>query len=107
MSLIHLLRALDNKLPIQIVYYDDVNEESKRKIVTAAQEDFRSLPHSFEKVAHLFGDKYINSQGKGLQPQEIWFVNAYNSIHKIIVGNFLDSVINYWLVCSILLVSLC
>ena len=49
-SLIHLLRALDNKLPIQIVYYDDVNEESKRKIVTAAQEDFRSLPHSFEKL---------------------------------------------------------
>ena len=88
MSLIHLLRALDNKLPIQIVYYDDVNEESKRKIVTAAQEDFRSLPHSFEKVAHLFGDKYINSQGKGLQPQEIWFVNAYNSIHKNYRGKF-------------------
>ena len=87
-NLIHLLRALDNKLPIQIVYYDDVNEKSKRKIVTAAQEDFRSLPHSFEKVAHLFGDKYINSQGKGLQPQEVWFVNAYNSIHKNYRGKF-------------------
>lgn len=87
-SLIHLLRALNNKLPIQIVYYDDVNEESKRKIVTAAQEDFRSLPHSFEKVAHLFGDKYINSQGKGLRPQEVWFVNAYNSIHKNYRGKF-------------------
>ncbi|RCK64846.1 putative alpha-1,3-mannosyltransferase MNN1 [Candida viswanathii] len=86
--LIHLLRALDNRLPIQIVYYDDVSEDAKKKIVTAAQEDFKALPESFKKVSYMFGDLYLDTKGKGLPPQEIWFVNAYNSIQKNFRGKF-------------------
>ncbi|KAL6450519.1 MNN1 putative alpha-1 [Candida maltosa Xu316] len=87
-QLIHLLRALDNRLPIQIVYYDDVSEESKRKIVTAAQEDFKTLPESFQKVSHFFDSDYLDKNSKGLRPQEVWFVNAYNAIHKNYRGKF-------------------
>ena len=87
-SLIHLLRALDNRLPIQIVYYDDINEESKRRIVTAAQEQFNVLPESFRKVSYMFGDDYLDNNGKGLVPQEVWFVNAYNAIQKHYRGKF-------------------
>ncbi|EMG48001.1 Alpha-1,3-mannosyltransferase, putative, partial [Candida maltosa Xu316] len=87
-QLIHLLRALDNRLPIQIVYYDDVSEESKMKIVTAAQEEYKTLPESFQKVSHFFDSSYLDKSRKGLRPQEVWFVNAYNAIHKSFRGKF-------------------
>ncbi|KAK6889780.1 putative alpha-1,3-mannosyltransferase MNN1 [Candida tropicalis] len=87
-NLIHLLRALQNHLPIQIVYYDDISDDSKRKIVTAAQEEFSDLPESFRKVSYMFGDDYLDNNGKGLVPQEVWFVNAYNAIQKHYRGKF-------------------
>lgn len=79
--LIHLLRALNNKLPIQIVYYDDILEETKKKIVTAGREVIATLPKSFDKVAHHFPPDYLKNE-KGLPEQEIWFVNTYNVIHS-------------------------
>ncbi|KAI5954492.1 hypothetical protein KGF54_002267 [Candida jiufengensis] len=79
-KLIHLLRTLNNKLPIQIVYYDDLSVETKKLIVTAAREEVRALPKSFQKVKHHFPEDYLTSE-KGLPAQEIWFVNTYNVIH--------------------------
>ncbi|RLV94477.1 putative alpha-13-mannosyltransferase MNN12 [Spathaspora sp. JA1] len=80
--LIHLLRALNNKLPIQIVYYDKLSVESKAKIVTAAREPFNSLPKSFNKIAHYFPDDYLTTEENGLPKQEVWFVNTYNVINN-------------------------
>ncbi|RLV91723.1 putative alpha-13-mannosyltransferase MNN1 [Spathaspora sp. JA1] len=75
-NLIHLLRALHNKLPIQIVNCDDISLEVKRKLVAAARDDFVVLPKSFEKVAHNFPQDYLLKDG-GLPKQELWFVNAH------------------------------
>ncbi|KAK6204461.1 mannosyltransferase putative-domain-containing protein [Scheffersomyces amazonensis] len=77
-NLIKLLRALNNKLPIQIVYYDNLSSDSKKKIVKTAREQFKDLPASFSKVRHLFPDDYA----KGLPKQDIWFVNVYNVINE-------------------------
>ncbi|KAK6465776.1 mannosyltransferase putative-domain-containing protein [Scheffersomyces coipomensis] len=80
-NLIRLLRALKNKLPIQIVYYDHISANTKRKIIEAARERFNDLPKSFEKVRHLFGDDYLQSEDQGLPKQDIWFVNTYHVVH--------------------------
>lgn len=77
-KLIHLLRALNNKLPIQIVYYDNLAKETKDKIVTAAREVMVTVPKSFELVSRLFPEDYLTN---GLPQQEVWFVNTYNAIH--------------------------
>ncbi|KAI5949121.1 MNN13 [Candida theae] len=81
-SLIHLLRALNNKLPIQIVYHDNLNDDTKRQIVTAAREDFSHLPQSFQKIAHLFPSDYLDPKSKGLPKQEVWFVNTASVINE-------------------------
>ncbi|EGW32397.1 uncharacterized protein SPAPADRAFT_55855 [Spathaspora passalidarum NRRL Y-27907] len=80
--LIHLLRALNNKLPIQIVYYDKLSTATKEKIVTAAREPFNSLPRSFAKIAHYFPDDYLTAEENGLPKQDVWFVNTYNVINN-------------------------
>lgn len=80
--LIHLLRALGNHYPIQIVYYDNVSDETKKKIVHAAQSKMIDLPESFNKVSHLFPEGYFELQYGGLPKQEVWFVNTYNAIHN-------------------------
>ncbi|KAK6465111.1 mannosyltransferase putative-domain-containing protein [Scheffersomyces coipomensis] len=80
--LIHLLRALNNKLPIQIVYYENLSADSKKRLVTAAREQISSLPASFRKVAHLFPSDYLDKNDHGLPKQEIWFVNVYNVIKE-------------------------
>lgn len=79
-KLIHLLRALNNRYPIQIVYYSSLSEESKRRIVEAARSRFTDLPGSFSNVAHLFPNDYFDPKGKGLPMQEVWFVSVYNTI---------------------------
>lgn len=80
--LIHLLRALGNHYPIQIVYYDNVNEATKEKIINAARRKMIDLPESFHKVSHLFPKDYFETQYGGLPKQEVWFVNTYNAIHN-------------------------
>ncbi|KAL6449559.1 MNN12 putative alpha-1 [Candida maltosa Xu316] len=76
--LIHLLRALNNKLPIQIVYYDNLSKDTKNKIVTAATDLMTTVPKSFENVARYFPEDYLTN---GLPKQEVWFINTYNAIH--------------------------
>ncbi|KAK6204462.1 mannosyltransferase putative-domain-containing protein [Scheffersomyces amazonensis] len=78
LNLIKLLRALDNTLPIQIVYYDNLGANTKKEIVKAAREPFKDLPASFENISHMFRDNYDH----GLPKQEIWFVNAFNAVHE-------------------------
>lgn len=84
-KLIHLLRALNNKLPIQIVFYDNLSKETKDKIVTAAREVMVTVPKSFELVANFFPDDYLIN---GLPQQEVWFVNTYNAIHANFKNKF-------------------
>ncbi|KAK6465775.1 mannosyltransferase putative-domain-containing protein [Scheffersomyces coipomensis] len=84
--LIHLLRALNNKYPIEIVYYEKISPYTKRQIVMAAREQISSLPKSFNNVSHLFPEDYLNIKDKGLPKQDIWFVNVRNVIHQ----NYLD-----------------
>ncbi|KAK6463779.1 mannosyltransferase [Scheffersomyces coipomensis] len=76
--LIHSLRALNNELPIQIVFYDSLSPESKQRVVNAAREDFFTLPDSFLKVKHNFPDDYLID---GLPKQDIWFVNVYSILN--------------------------
>ncbi|KAK6197600.1 mannosyltransferase [Scheffersomyces amazonensis] len=83
--LIHLLRALDNQLPIQVVYYKEVSKESKQRITRAAREDFFTLPESFQKVKHLFPKDYLVN---GLPKQDIWFVDVYTVINDQYRGKF-------------------
>ena len=51
-NLIRLLRALNNKLPIQIIYFNDISQSSKTKIIKAAREEINNFPKSYEKVYH-------------------------------------------------------
>lgn len=78
MRLIHLLRALNNQLPIQIIYHDNLSNKAKQKLVTAAREEYIVLPQSFKRVAKYFPKDY---ETNGLPKQDIWFVNVNNAIH--------------------------
>lgn len=80
-KLIHLLRALNNHYPIQIVYFDEINDDSKTKLVNAARNKMIDLPQSFQKVTQYFPEDYIHNEDGGLPKQEIWFVNVYHAIH--------------------------
>ncbi|KAG7664375.1 uncharacterized protein J8A68_002116 [[Candida] subhashii] len=75
--LISLLRALNNQLPIQIIY-DNLSKSGKQQLINAAREDFVVLPQSFKKVAKHFPSDY---KTHGLPKQDIWFVNVANAIH--------------------------
>ncbi|KAK6465161.1 mannosyltransferase [Scheffersomyces coipomensis] len=77
-NLIALLRALQNTLPIQIVYYDNLSGNSKSRIVRAAREVRRDMPESFDQVR----DQFSNDYDRGLPKQEVYFVNTYSVIHE-------------------------
>ncbi|EGW31033.1 uncharacterized protein SPAPADRAFT_141907 [Spathaspora passalidarum NRRL Y-27907] len=79
-NLIHLLRALKNTLPIQIVNFEPLSFDTKQKLVTAAQSDFITLPKSYDKVAKHLGSDYLGPGG--LPKQEIWFVSVANAIDR-------------------------
>ncbi|CAI5759863.1 unnamed protein product [Candida verbasci] len=81
-NLIHLLRALNNRLPIQIIYHNDVSTSTKSKLVTAAREDFSHLPQSFYKIQDKFPQDYLHPKSNGLPKQELWFINTANTIHE-------------------------
>lgn len=74
-SLIRLLRALDNKLPIQIVSYGQLEEHQKQVLSDVAREPIVDLPSSYSKVAEHLGD-IMESPDRGLRPQDLWYVDA-------------------------------
>lgn len=84
-NLVHLLRALNNELPIQIVSYEELSTGAKEKLVNAARDDFIVFPQSFEKVSYMFPPEYRSG---GLPKQDIWFVNVYQTIHRDFRTNF-------------------
>lgn len=81
-KLIYLLRALNNKYPIQIVYYDGLSETSMQRIINVAREQISSLPKSFKDVKDYFPKDYLNPEDHGLIKQEVWFVSVRNAIHE-------------------------
>lgn len=86
--LIHLLRALNNKYPIQIVNYDNLSKLAKQRIVNAARNKLVDLPASYETVKHNFPPDYFNVKDGGLPKQEVWFVNAFNAVNNNYKGKF-------------------
>lgn len=91
-NLIKLLRALGNKYPIQVVYFDGLSQDSKKLLYQAARDRMLDLPHSFTKVQHQFPENYLDSsdgtQSVGLPPQELWFVNVNQAIRENYRGKF-------------------
>lgn len=85
---IRLIRALDNVLPLQIVYYDDLSPELKQRLVHAAREKMIVPPQSYANVKpEYFKPDYmthVNDRGEmvGLRPQTIHFVNVFHAISK-------------------------
>lgn len=79
-NLIRLLRALNNKLPIQIIYFNDISQSSKTKIIKAAREEINNFPKSYEKVYHG-KQPSVPPSPPPPPPQEVWFVNIYESIN--------------------------
>lgn len=75
-SLIRLLRALKNELPVQIISFGRIGEPQKKALISAARDPLRDLPPSFEKVSNVFEDLILVSEEFGLMQQELWFVDA-------------------------------
>ncbi|WEJ96110.1 mannosyltransferase [Yamadazyma tenuis] len=98
---IHLLRALSNHYPIQIIYYDSLSDETKARIVAAARDKMIDLPESFHKVSKHFPSDYFHIKDGGMPKQEVWFVKTYNTIHdnfkekfKMFAHKFLATLFN-------------
>lgn len=79
-NLIHLLRALGNTYPVQIVYYTAMTKEEKEKLVDAARRPFTDMPRSFAKVLDLIPKLSFDSTTQGFLPTELWFVDAASMI---------------------------
>ncbi|QRG39260.1 hypothetical protein FDK38_003691 [Candidozyma auris] len=72
-ALIRLLRALNNKLPIQVVSYGKLDEQQKQTFSDVARAPIHELPESYKKIKDA--ENFVN-QDDGLPPQELWFVDA-------------------------------
>ncbi|CAK7891048.1 putative alpha-1,3-mannosyltransferase Mnn14p [[Candida] anglica] len=67
---IRLLRALDNELPIEIIYVSDLNAESRNQLIEASREPLS------------------DGSGKVLKAQELWFVDVSPAVNKKYHGKF-------------------
>ncbi|KAH3688277.1 hypothetical protein WICPIJ_000748 [Wickerhamomyces pijperi] len=95
-QLIALMRALGNKLPIQIFHYGDLDEYHQKRLVHIArttedlklegvvdnlnyvlkQKGIKKMPETKEEIEKLF------------PPQELWFVNAHGTLTPEYRGHF-------------------
>ncbi|SGZ52939.1 CIC11C00000003655 [Sungouiella intermedia] len=82
LNLIHLLRALGNKYPVQIVYYSDMTKEHKEKLVDAARRPFTDMPQSFSKVSDLIDKLALDHKTNGFIPLELWLVDASSMVSE-------------------------
>jgi alpha 1,3-mannosyltransferase len=80
-GLLRVLRALNNKLPIQLVHKGDLSEQVQERIVKVARSEEAEVP--------LFSyDRVQNDVPHNFPKQEVWFVNAKRCIRKEYNGNF-------------------
>ncbi|ODV72678.1 alpha-mannosyltransferase CYBJADRAFT_98267 [Cyberlindnera jadinii NRRL Y-1542] len=74
-GLIKVLRALNNRLPIQVVHKGDLSESAQDELIEAARADDPDVPlYVYEKVRDFVPHNFPK--------QEIWFVNANRCIKK-------------------------
>lgn len=81
-NLIHTLRSLGNKYPIQIVHYQQLDETSRALLVDAATRPFSDFPRSYERVEDLLPDLVFDSGVRGFLKQELWFVDAATMVSE-------------------------
>lgn len=89
-NLIHVLRAMGNKYPIQVVYYGNFKEEERQKLVDAAQRPFTDFPSSFSTVQPNIPKLAFDPQTQGFAKQELWLVDA----STMIVEHFRTKMLN-------------
>jgi alpha 1,3-mannosyltransferase len=75
LALIRVLRALNNKLPIQMVHNGDLNEEVQQRIVEVARSG------EFQVPLFLY-DKIQDEVPKEFPKQEVWFVDVKQCISE-------------------------
>ncbi|CCH46204.1 Alpha-1,3-mannosyltransferase MNT2 [Wickerhamomyces ciferrii] len=80
-GLIRILRALNNKIPVQIVHKGDLSEKVQNNLIKVARSDEVKVPK------YLF-DKVKDHSPQNFPKQEIWFVNAKRCIRPEYRGNF-------------------
>lgn len=96
-KLIRLLRALNNKLPIQILYDNGFDKELKERVQHVATQSVEELFDSkwaddFDSISpeiSLF--EKSKEYGSEFPKQLLWFVNVHGTIHKA----FTDSFVSY------------
>lgn len=83
-SLIRTLRAIQNKLPIEIVYRkEDLNQAERDQLVISARTDIGRFPYSYEWYQNT--DSTVNKQFVGSRDypkQDLWFVDVSNVINE-------------------------
>lgn len=87
-KLIHLLRAMNTELPIQVVYKGDLNKRSRSNIFHAAKDSFQDIidpkkkadknPDSMEAKIIEYSSKY----GSNFPELDIWLVNIQETIKR-------------------------
>ncbi len=76
--LVLLLRALNNRLPIEFVHKNDLNSENRQRIIKAARAKKIELEPELEALKkHLSSSNRISSSWP---KQEVWFVNVEECI---------------------------
>ena len=87
-KLIRVLRALNNKLPIQVIHKSDLNRNSRTIITHAATSDidsFLGLKLSKDQKSYLPDldlKRDYSKYGSEFPKQELWFVNIAGSIER-------------------------
>lgn len=101
-KLIRVLRALNNKLPIQIIYRGDLNQRSKEYMKAAAQADIEQLlglemsPDVNLVLPELNLIKTAEKLGSTFPKQDIWFINLSPTIsrsHKFYFSGYTNKVL--------------
>lgn len=93
-KLIHLLRALNNVLPIQIIFKGDLNRRGKQHIMNAARDDMNVIIDPMGKAKqkpNSSAGKLLNNAekyGSHFPKQEVWFVDLQGTIGRKYKNSF-------------------
>ncbi|KAL7664187.1 Uncharacterized protein ABC855_g3019 [[Candida] zeylanoides] len=87
-KLVRVLRALNNRLPIQIVHKGDITGKNRDYIVASAQSNIEDLLDSSLSISYekIFPELNLKEEfarfGSEFPKQEIWFVDIRKTIEK-------------------------